>query len=350
MGELRQWLDGRVGRHEFSGVVLVWRDGAPVFSYAGGTAHRGHGVPVREDTRFAVASVTKMVTAAAALKLVERGALGLRQPLVEILPEEHRPAALTDRHTLHHLLSHTSGLTNYFDDEDETHDSFIACWDRVPTYHIRRAADMLPLFADLPAQSEPGERYQYSDVNFLLAGLVIEAVTGKPYAEVVAAEVLSPAGMSDSAFDALDEDPVRLATGYLHSDAPYETWRSNIFSVTATGMPDGGMITTAPDLARLVDAILGDTLVGADLRGQMTRPQGPPSDDDEQYGYGMLLNLDDGEVAVLGHGGGDPGVSAVVAHHRAAATTVVVISNHDRGAWAAYLGTTQEFGLRDPRA
>ena len=69
---LRDWLDGRLAAHEFSGAVLVWRDGKSLFSYAGGIAHRGHGVPVTGSTRFTVASVTKMVTATTALRLVER--------------------------------------------------------------------------------------------------------------------------------------------------------------------------------------------------------------------------------------------------------------------------------------
>jgi len=86
---LREWLDGRTARHEFSGVALVWREGAPTFMYSGGFAHRGHGVPITDRTRFAVASVTKLVTATTALRLVERGLVRLDQPLVEILLPEH---------------------------------------------------------------------------------------------------------------------------------------------------------------------------------------------------------------------------------------------------------------------
>src|SRR4029079_10702544 len=83
---LRDWFDHRVETHEFSGVALVWGNGAPQFRYAGGTAHRGHQVPIANDTRSGVASVTKMVTAAAALRLVDRGLLRLDQPVIEILP------------------------------------------------------------------------------------------------------------------------------------------------------------------------------------------------------------------------------------------------------------------------
>ena len=346
----RAWFDDRVADHLFSGVALVRHAGEPLFTYAGGLADRAHGVPVTGSSRFGVASITKVVTATTALRLVERGLVRLDEPLVGILPEGQRPVALTAEHTLHHLLSHTSGLTNYHDDRDQTWASFTSCWDRIPTYHLRRPADMLPLFADLPASFEPGTRYQYADANYILTGLLIEAVTGRPYAEVATEEVLVPAGMADTAFDALDEDPVRLATGYLVADdVPAERWRTNIFSVPATGMPDGGLFTTASDLADLVDALLAGRLVGPTLLEAMRTPQGPASDAVEQYGYGLELTIVDGRVAIVGHGGSDPGVSALVSHFVADATTIVVVCNYDRGSWAATQRLEAELGLVDPR-
>jgi CubicO group peptidase (beta-lactamase class C family) len=349
---LREWLEGRADRHEFSGVALVWRDGRPVFSYAGGLAHRGHGVPVTERTRFAVASVTKLVTATAALRLVQRGLVRLDQPLTDVLPAECRPSALTAQHTLHHLLSHTSGLADYHDHQDETWASFTSCWDRIPTYRLRRPADMLPLFNGLPAVSPPGARYQYTDANFILAGLVIEQVAGRAYADVIADEVIRPAGMVDTALEALDFEPARLATGYTASgnDGPPESWRANTFSVPAAGMPDGGLITTADDLARLIGRLLDGSLLSPTMAMAMMTPQGPASDAVEQYGYGCQLVVEKGEVTIIGHGGSDPGVSARVSHHRRAATTVVVLCNHDRGSWAATQQIESALGLPDPRA
>jgi len=346
---LRGWLDQRVATHEFSGVALIWRNGAAAFSYAGGIAHRGHGVPITMESRFAVASVTKMATAVTALRLVDRGLVRLQDPLVEILPVEHRPAALTRRHNLHHLLSHTSGLANYHDTADQTWASFTSGWDRIPTYHIRRPADMLPLFADRPAVRQPGLKFEYSDANFILAGLVIEAVTRRPWADVAAEEVFGPAGMVDTAIEAIDQDPTRLATGYLVDDGPPDQWRANYFSVPANGMPDGGMITTAMDLARFIDALLEGRLLSPPLLAAMTRPQGPPSTEVEQYGYGCELVVENGVVTVLGHGGGDPGVSTTVAHVPAAATTLVILCNQDRGNWAAVLHVCAALGLPEPR-
>jgi CubicO group peptidase (beta-lactamase class C family) len=237
---VRTWLYERVATHEFSGVALVWRDGAPLFQYAGGVAHRGHAVPIATDSRFGVVSVTKMVTATTALRLVDRGELRLDRPLIEIPAARAPHQAMTAEQTLHHLLSHTSGLPNYHDDAAQTWDSFVGALDRIPGSKAWRPADMLPLFADLPAERPPGEKYLYADANFILAGLVIETATGKSFYEVATEDVIGPAGMTDTAFEELDQEPPRHATGYLHADGPPDTWRSNIFSLTARGCPTAG--------------------------------------------------------------------------------------------------------------
>ncbi len=342
------WIDERAGQHLFSGVALVWKDGAPAFSHAAGLAHRGHQVPVTLDTRFQVASVTKMVTATTALRLVERGTLRLDRPLLDFLPPEFRPAALDQRHTLHHLLSHTSGLTNYHDDEDETWASFTSAWDRLPVYHARGPKDILPLFADLPASSDPGE-FLYADANFILIGVLIEWVTGKSFAEVATEEVLFPAGMGDSGFFQIDLEPRNMATAYLVTDEPPNTWRSNVYSVPAGGMPDGGLTATAADLARLLDAIASGSLLQPDTVSQMLTPHGHDDNGVEGYGYGMELVVVDDRTTVYGHGGADPGVSAMVSHYVDAGVTVVVLCNQDRGSWATVQKITETLGLEDPR-
>ena len=347
--ELRAWFDERVATNAFRGVAIAWRDGAPIFEYAGGIAHRGLAVPIAMDTRFAVASITKMATAVTALRLVDRGLARLDQPLVELLPPDQRPTALTPELRLHHILSHTSGLTNYHDDDDASGASWMSCWDRVATYHARRPADILPLFKDLPARAAPGEEYRYGDANFILVGLVIEALTGRAYGEAVAAEVFGPAGLHDTAIEELDDDPRRLAVGYKVDDGPADAWKSNIYSITASGMPDGGMNTTAHDLARLIDAILEGRLLPAPLVAAMTSPQGPNRNDVEQYGYGCELAVVDGAVTVIGHGGGDPGVSAMLTRHLAQGITLSVVCNQDRGSWAATKRLAEAFGLNEPR-
>jgi CubicO group peptidase (beta-lactamase class C family) len=289
-----------------------------------------------------------MITATTALRLVERGALSLDRPLTGYLPPDLRPTALDERHTLHHLLSHTSGLANYHDDEDETWASFTSAWDRVPVYHARGPTDVLPLFAELPPVADPGE-FIYADANYILTGILIEWVSGKSFAEVATEEVLVPAGMGRSGFFDLDLAPEGLATGYLVTDDPPETWRSNIYSVPAGGMPDGGLITTATDLALLVDGLRTGRILTPEMFSLMVTPHGVDEESPEGYGYGMELVVEGDRVTIFGHGGSDPGVSTMVSHYVEAGITVVVLCNQDRGSWAVAQEIARVLGLDDPR-
>ena len=349
LSALPAWLDDRAARGEFSGVVLLRREGQTVFEHAAGLASRAHGIPNTLSTRFAVASVAKWPLAVAVLRLVERGELDLHAPLADLLPPDQVPAAVTPQHTLHHILSLSSGLANYIDDDDETWAQFEGVIASLPG-RGRRPADIVPFLRDLPAKRPPGVSYEYSDTNFVLVGLVLEAVTGREWSSVLADEVLRPVGMTDTAVDEIDRDPPRLATGYLVDDGPPQERRNNVFSMTARGMPDGGTISTAGDLASFVETLFAGRLLGPELLAAMQTPKAPSPDDPEFYGYGCLLGVEDGRVTVVGHNGGDPGVSCVLAHHPAANATVVVLCNQDRGVWIPAMTATEALGLRDPRA
>jgi CubicO group peptidase (beta-lactamase class C family) len=345
-GALAAWLDDQASEHLFSGVALVTERGQTLFEHAAGLAHRGHNVPVAPTTRFQVASVTKMITAATAMRLVEEGALSLDRPLTGFLPADRRPMALDERHTLHHLLTHTSGLPNYHDDQDETWESFTAAMERIPFSRARGPMDLLPLFADLPAAGDLGD-FVYCDANFVLVGVLIEWVAGRAFADVAREKVLVPAGMEDTDFAELDLEPAGLATGYVVSEQTPVEWRANIYQVPAAGMPDGGVTTTARDLDRFIAALDDGKIVSKESVDLMLTPHA--ADEDETYGYGMELVLDGETVAIYGHSGLDPGVSAVVSHYVDPGITVTVLCNQDRGSWPAAQKIASELGLHDPR-
>jgi CubicO group peptidase (beta-lactamase class C family) len=346
--QLPAWLDERSASGEFSGVVLLRRGGETILEHAAGLASRAHGVPNTITTRFAVASVGKWPLAVATLRLVERGELDLRAPVADLLPPDQRPVALTPALTLHHLLSMSSGLTSYIDETVDTWDQFEAIVAAAPG-RGRTPADLLPSILPLPAVRPPGEAYEYCDTDFVLVGLILEAATGREWSAVLHDEVLGPVGMPDTRVEEVDRDPARLATGYLVEDGPVETRRTNVFSLTARGMPDGGIVSTAGDLARFVDALFAGALLGPELLAAMQTPHAPPDAEGGLYGYGCLLGVEHGRVTVVGHNGSDPGVTCVVAHHPAVDTTVIALCNQDRGAWAAAMTATEALGLRDPR-
>lgn len=115
------------------------------------------------------------------------------------------------------------------------------------------------------------------------------------------------------------------------------------------GLPDGGLITTAADLRRLIDAFNAGELVGDATRDLMLTSYGKINDDAEDDGYGLEMYMSDRRPVILGHAGGHPGVSGIVSHYLDDATTIVVLCNSDRGSWPVSRMLAEAYGISDPR-
>jgi CubicO group peptidase (beta-lactamase class C family) len=302
---LREWA----GERDFSGSVLVTRAGAVEFECCYGLANRSDAVPVRPATRFGLASLTKMFTAVAVADLVRRGRLAFDTPVVEILPASRRPSTLLPEVTVHHLLTHTSGIADYFEEEDEDSD-YESLWLDRPAYRVLRPVDFLPMFGDLPPYRPPGGRFQYSNAGYIVLGLVIEELAQAPYTEVVTGRVFDAAGMAASGFFSLDEARPNIAVGYRPPRAPGAPWRSNIYSIPPIGGPDGGAFSNSPDLDRFLHAYDDGSLLGPALREAMLTPRCRVQDG-IAMGYGVYLH-GEGRLRRFGHGGGDPGCEVLI--------------------------------------
>jgi CubicO group peptidase (beta-lactamase class C family) len=296
-------------RRDFSGTAAITVAGRSVFQACYGLANRADDVPIRPGTRFGLASVTKMFTAVAVADLVGTGSLEFDRPVLDVLPPERRPRTLRPDVTVAHLLSHTSGIADYFEEEDDDAD-YARLWTDRPTYTTRRPADFLPLFGDLPPYRPPGQQFQYSNAGYIVLGLVIEEIAQQPYADVVTRRVFARAGMADSGFFALDEVRPDVAVGYLAPATPDGLWRSNVFAMPIIGGADGGAFSTVADLDRFLRAYDDGTLVGTELRDAMLTPR-TPVDPGLSMGYGVMI-YEGGRTWRFGHAGGDPGVEVFV--------------------------------------
>ena len=325
--DVRDGLDARleswVEERDLSGRVLLTRAGTTLFEGSYGLADRAAGVPVTARTRFGIASVTKMFTAVAVADLVRGGRLAFDDRVVDLLPPGRRPSTLRDDVTVHHLLCHTSGIADYCE-EDEDSPAYVedygTLWDARPSYAMLRPADYLPIFGDLPPYRPPGERWQYSNAGYVVLGLVVEEVTRRDYTAVVEERVLERAGMTSSGFFRFDEARPDVAVGYLPREPGHEVWRSNIYRVPVVGGPDGGAFCTAGDLDRFLTAYGDGSLLGPTIHTVLT----PHADVGDGFtsGYGVI-HAPDGRY---GHGGGDPGVEAIV-HRFPADANLVVLCN-----------------------
>jgi CubicO group peptidase (beta-lactamase class C family) len=311
----------------FSGVVYIWENGAVVMAKSYGFANRAEAIPNKIDTRFGVASAAKVFTGVAICQLVEKGLLSFDTPLKDCVGVEF--PQLDPAVTVHHLLTHTSGIPDYFD--EDVMDDFEALWRDRPMYSICSPKDFLPLFQHLPMKFLPGEKFSYNNGAFVVLGLIVEHVTGLDFTEYVAANILAPCRMQDSGYFAMDRLPARTAYGYIDEDGG---WRTNIYSVPIIGGPDGGIFVTAPDLAKFWDGLFGGQLLSQPVLEKMLTPHVATGQrSGNYYGYAIWINRkDDGPLSYF-ITGQDPGVSMLSAVYPDLKIQTTVISNTSEGAW-----------------
>jgi CubicO group peptidase (beta-lactamase class C family) len=250
-------------------VVLVAQHGQTVHARATGLAAREAGRPMTLDTLFRYSSLTKPIVTAAALALVEEGTLDLHAPVTSYLPQfrPRLPDGSQPVITLHHLLTHTAGLSYPWDEPGDGpyHSAGIA--DGIGPSGIT-LGENVERIAGVPLLFPPGTRWAYS-VALDVTGAVLEAATGEPLPAVVARKVTAPLAMRDSAFSVLD--PARLAAAYADGESEPVLMREShqlpfgasrlVYSPQrawdARAFPSGGagMMGSAPDLLRFLEAI-----------------------------------------------------------------------------------------------
>ena len=330
-------LTDAAGSGNFSGAIHLSRGGEVLLSESYGLASRRWQVPVTQQTRFDVASVTKLFTAVAVLQQVDAGTLALDAPIGRFVPlagTRIEPAI-----TLGQLLTHTSGIAD--DADEEAGESYADLWAERPTYSVTRTADFLPQFAHKEPNFAPGKGCRYCNCGYILAGLALEAVTGMEYRQYVREAVFDPAGMQDSGFfdmrDAVPDvaegwDPVRD-----EDSGEVVSWRQNIFSYPPIGSPDGGAHATAADLVRFLDAVRSGRLLSAELTSLFLAPQVKHHDLDAgelRYGFGLEFELDaDGQVTAMYKDGVNAGASAFLGWYPGAGLTLALVSNAEDGVW-----------------
>jgi CubicO group peptidase (beta-lactamase class C family) len=308
--------------HGFSGVVSVGRAGEVEFAQAYGLAHRAHRIPNTVDTRFAIASGTKALTALAVVSLIAQGALDLSTTARSVLRDDL--PLIDDRVTVEHLLAHRSGIGDYLDDDADVNDYLLP----VPMQELADAEQYLAVLDGLPTAFPPGEQFSYSNGGYVVLALIAERVAGVPYHDLVRTRVCEPAGLHDTGFPRSDELPGRTATGYLPAGA--DRWRSNVFHLPVRGVGDGGAYTTVADVSAFWRAFFAGRIVPAGWVAEMVRPRNDVPGEPMRCGLGFFLHQTRDQVMLIGQ---DAGVSFMTVHDPADALTYTVVSNTAGGAW-----------------
>ncbi len=310
----------------FTGVAMVRQGETLVFGQGFGYANRAERIPNTLHTRFGMASGSKIFTAVAICQLVQQGRLSFDARLVDLVAADF--PQFDPGITVHHLLTHTSGAPDYFD--EEFMDDFAALWETCPVYTLHGPRDLLPLFQHQPMKFAPGERFSYNNGGYVLLGLIIEAVTGASFRDTIMEQVLRPAGMTDSGCFPMHALPERTAYGYIEEEDG--SWHTNIFAVPYIAQPDGGMFTTAPDMARFWDALREHRLLSPEMTAQMLSLQ-VVEDENTGYGYGIWLGHTAGKLTTYCVMGEDPGVSLLSRVYPAQDVVLTVIGNTESAVW-----------------
>lgn len=244
--DLTAYIATQAHNDKFSGTVLLAEGDTVLFEAAYGLASKRFAVPNQVDTKFNLGSINKLFTKVLIWQLMEKGLVNGTDVVHRFLPDFPNPAGT--HITLNHLLTHRSGLGDYFNQQFQAQHT-----------SLRQVADYLPLFWHDPLLFEPGTDEQYSNAGFMLLGAIIEAVTGRDYFTLVHEKVHTPAGMPNTAAYDMDKPIPNLAIGYYK--AKDGTYRNNLFVHSIKGGPAGGGFSTLHDLHHFVLALRDQTLM-----------------------------------------------------------------------------------------
>jgi CubicO group peptidase (beta-lactamase class C family) len=272
----------------FGGTVLAARDGDITYCEGFGLADRDSGTAATCDTVYDVMSITKQFTAAAVLKLEMMGKLRVSDPIGRHLgpvPADKRGI------TLHHLLTHTSGLVEGLGDD----------------YDVIPREDMLAGALASRLVSSPGEEFHYSNLGYSVLAAVVEKASGLGYEQFLAQRLFLPAGMRDTGYVIPRWSPERVAVEYDETGTsqgrPYDhPWAEDGPHWNLRG--NGGMLSTARDMFRWHRALTDDTVLSASARQELFTPRVRIPGMDVWYAYGWAI-LDTAPGRTAWHNGGN---------------------------------------------
>ena len=289
--------------------VLVVRDGTPLFRHSYGDADVEAGTAATPQTNYRLASVSKQFTAAAILLLAEDGKLSLDDPVRKWLPSLPRSA---DAITLHHLLTHTSGLVDYED---------LMAADATAQVHD---SDVLALLSkESRLYFAPGSSYRYSNSGYALLALIVGKASGMDYARFAHERIFMPLGMDDSVlYEQGISTVAHRAYGYSLVDG---AWQRTDQSSTSAVLGDGGVYSSIDDLARWDAALYDDRLLSDASRALAFSAHTPTDEPDvDGYGYGWRIHGD-----TLWHSGETIGFRNVIVRWPAQHVSVIILGNRN---------------------
>ncbi|MBI9013961.1 MAG: serine hydrolase [Clostridiales bacterium] len=316
-------LESIIEEKKFSGVITIQKKNKIIYNRAFGYLDRANKVRNDINTSFGIASGTKLFTALGVLKLVESKQLSLDSKLFDII---ERPFASYDPNvTIKQLLSHTSGLPDYYD--EDLIDDFDNFKVSVPWHELLKPSDYMAVMPDRPMKFSPGENFHYNNGAFVFLAMVIESLSGD-YHQWIEEEIIKPNSLNKTGFYKLNQLPENTAHGYIDMA---DSWRTNIYSLPIIAGGDGGIFTSSDDLITLWKQLLDYKILSEDLTEILLTPHAE-TNEEGHYGLGIWLDQkkDIYNPSIVG---ADAGVSFISTHKIKEKLTINILSNTSEGAW-----------------
>lgn len=296
----------------FSGSILIALDEQILLSGGYRYANWELNVPNTSSTIFRLASLTKPFTALAIMMLQERGKIDVDDPICQYIVD--CPAAWQSI-TIHHLLTHTSGIPDYSAFPKALHEAALN----------RSVPELIDTFRDQPLNFPPGTRFNYSNSGYVLLGAVIESVSEMRYENFMLNNIFWPLFMEDSGYDNASRIIKNRASGYTIDGRFLENSAfispSNLFSA-------GGLYSTIEDLHRWHQALFTNQLVSQPTLDQIFSPQVAAEKYGAEYGYGWVVSESQGH-RVFWHDGAIPGFTNYFAYYPDDRLDIIILSNLD---------------------
>jgi CubicO group peptidase (beta-lactamase class C family) len=312
--QVRQIVDRVCANDAYSGTVLLARNDEVLYEHACGEASKRFSMPIDIDTRFNLSSITKLFTATAIVQLAEAGVLSYDDHLSDHIDESWLPREISNRITLHHLLTHTSGLGSYFTEAPP----------QASPELYRRLEDFKPLVRADTLAFEPGSSFRYSNTGVFLLGVVVENVTGEDYFDYVRQNIFQTAGMNHTGYFHRDEPVRNVAIGYYRHPGSKTGWREDTFMLPVGATPSTQAYSTVGDLHRFALALLDGRLISSMSLGGMLNQH--------VEGSNCAVRFHDGPLGLaVGHTGGSLGASSHLTIYPGPGYVIVALSNYRTG-------------------
>ncbi len=301
---------------QFNGAALVAENGKVIYKKGFGLANMEWNIPNEPDTKFRLGSITKQFTATLVLQLVEQGKLKLDGRVSDYLEGYRKDTGA--KITIHHLLSHTSGLPNY---------TALPGFSETISRNPYAVEDFVKKYASGDLEFEPGTKFNYSNSGYFLLGAIIEKVTGKPYEQVLQENILDPVGMKNTGYDHYEAIIGKRATGYVKTPSGYKNAPYLDMTIPYAA---GSLYSTVEDLFLWDQALNEDKILSVKSRELMFTPNR------EDYGYGFVIkktSLGPNKLAVpvSQHNGGINGFNTTIIRFVRDKRLIVLLNNAAQG-------------------